>query len=224
MIPIPGVLTPDALEKIKAELSRAKFVDGKYSGGAYGGRGKKNLQVKREASAQGPSNAELLILQGLINNVLFQSVVRPRNVLPPAFAKYEPGMEYAGHVDSAIMAKGQLIRADVSVTIFLNSPKEYHGGELSIATAGGEQKIKLAAGDAFVYPADLHHRVMPVTRGTRLVAVTWAQSLIRNSQLRQILHDLNAVVSSMIEKAPEAVETALLVKSLENLLRLFSEV
>ena len=41
---------------------------------------------------------------------------------------------------------------------------------------------------------------------------------------RQILHDLNAVTSSMIEKAPDAVETQLLVKSIENLLRLFSEV
>jgi PKHD-type hydroxylase len=224
MIPIPGVLTPDALKKITAELSQAKFVDGKYSGGVFGGRGKKNLQLKREGSNQDFSEAELLVITGLTNNILFQSFVRPRTVLRPTFAKYEPGMEYAGHVDSAIMAKGQLVRADLSVTIFLNSPKEYAGGELSIATAGGERKIKLEAGDAFVYPADTHHRVMPVTRGTRLVAVTWVQSLIRNSQLRQILHDLNAVVSSMIEKAPAAVETELLVKSHENLLRLFSDV
>ena len=223
MIPIAGVLTSDTLKKVRAELKRGKFVDGKYSGGVFGGSGKKNLQLKREEN-QGATAAELLVLQGLAGNPLFQSFVRPRSILPPTFAKYEPGMEYGGHVDSALMGRGQTIRADVSVTVFLNGPKEYDGGELSIATAGGERRIKMEAGDAFVYPADMHHRVMPVTRGTRLVAVTWAQSVIRNPQLRQILHDLNAVTSSMVEKAPNAVETQLLVKSIENLLRLFSEV
>ena len=223
MMPIAGMLTPDALKKVQAELKRGKFVDGKYSGGVFGGSGKKNLQLKREEK-QGPTAAELVVLQSLGGHPLFQSFVRPRNILPPTFARYEPGMEYGGHVDSALMGRGQTLRADVSVTVFLNGPTEYDGGELSIATAAGERRIKLEAGDAFIYSADMHHRVMPVTRGTRMVAVTWAQSVIRNPQLRQILHDLNAVTGSMIRKAPETVETQLLVKSFENLLRLYSEV
>ncbi len=51
---------------------------------------------------------------------------------------------------------------------FFSEPDEYEGGELVIEDTFGHQSVKLAAGDAIVYPGSSLHRVNPVTRGTAL--------------------------------------------------------
>ena len=53
----------------------------------------------------------------------------------------------------------------------------------------GFGRLKVA-GHAFVYSTTMYHRVAPVTRGTRLAAVTWIQSLVKEPDRRQILWDL----------------------------------
>ena len=44
-------------------------------------------------------------------------------------------------------------------------------------TVRGGQQIKLPAGDMVIYPASSLHHVQPVTRGMRLAAIFWIQSL-----------------------------------------------
>ena len=50
----------------------------------------------------------------------------------------------------------------------------------ALKTIVGEMESAQAAGDAVAYPATTLHRVAPVLSGERLVAVTWAQSLVRD--------------------------------------------
>jgi len=82
------------------------------------------------------------------------------------------------------------VRTDVSFTLFLADPESYDGGELVIETAAGEDDLKLPAGSMVAYPSTALHRVAPVTRGERLVAVGWAQSYVRDAARREILFDL----------------------------------
>ncbi|MOA44732.1 PKHD-type hydroxylase [compost metagenome] len=123
-------------------------------------------------------------------------------------------------MDNAIIGPDHL-RTDVSVTIFLSEPEDYDGGELVMESAGGETAYKLPAGSAVTYPTTMLHRVEPVTRGTREVAVTWAQSLIRRADHREILFDLERVGRSIFERDGKTEEFDLINKSAANLRRMW---
>jgi PKHD-type hydroxylase len=133
-------------------------------------------------------------------------------------------MSYGEHVDDPVMGEGALYRSDVSVTIFLNDPAEYDGGELIITTAFGEQPVKLAAGDAVLYPSSSVHRVAEITRGERLVAVSWIQSMVRNPEQRALLHELNQARETLLSEQPDSEETRRVNQSYINLVRMWSEV
>ena len=67
------------------------------------------------------------------------------------------------------------------------------------------------------------HRVEPVTRGTREVAVTWAQSLVRRADQREILFDLERVGRTIFERDGKSPEFDLINKSTANLRRMWVE-
>jgi PKHD-type hydroxylase len=136
-------------------------------------------------------------------------------------------MEYGEHIDDPIMgvasSLGERYRSDLAMTIFLNSPKDYDGGELVIQTPFGEQSIKLNAGDAVLYPATTRHRVAKVTNGERLVAVTWIQSLIRDNEQRELLYQLSKTREKMLRKNPDSEDTKRIDSTYVNLVRMWSE-
>jgi PKHD-type hydroxylase len=142
----------------------------------------------------------------------------------PLYIRYQAGMEYGDHLDDPIMGGGGVMyRSDVAVTVFLNAPGEYDGGELVIRGATGEQRIKLPAGDAVLYPAGTIHHVAPVTRGERLVAVTWVQSVVRDPAKRELLYGLNLAREKLLASAPGAEETAQVNAAYMNLIRMWSD-
>jgi PKHD-type hydroxylase len=83
--------------------------------------------------------------------------------------------------------------------------------------------VKLPAGDAVLYPAGSLHHVSPVTRGERLVAVTWVQSVVRDPARRELLYGLNAAREALLARAPQADETAQVNAAYLNLVRMWSE-
>jgi PKHD-type hydroxylase len=87
------------------------------------------------------------------------------------------------------------LRSDLSSTIFLGNPDEYEGGSLHIRYGDVDIRIKLRAGEAVVYPSDTLHEVEPVTKGERLVAITFIQSRIQDPFKRNLLFDLNEVAA-----------------------------
>ena len=148
----------------------------------------------------------------------------PHRVATPFFARYTPQQHYGEHIDDPIMGPiGQRYRSDVSITIFLTPPDEYQGGELRIHTTFGQQDIKLDAGDAVVYPSSSLHQVMPIEAGTRLVAVTWAQSLIRDPGQRALLYELHQARQSLMAERPDAQVSKQVDHSYVNLVRMWSE-
>jgi PKHD-type hydroxylase len=218
---LPQVLTAEEVAASRDALADAIFEDGKATAGPAVKSSKINEQVAREQ--EDVSDLDSLVLSALSRHALFTSLVQPKRLLAPLYSRYRPGMRYGTHIDNPILGGAQPMRADVSITLFLSDPSSYDGGELTIESPGGARQIKLPAGDAIVYSTTAFHQVEPVTRGERLVAVTWAQSYVRDSELRQILHDLNAVVQSLLEQNPKAPQTQLLAKCHSNLLRRFAE-
>ena len=115
-------------------------------------------------------------------------------------------------------------RSDISLTVFLNDAASYEGGELVIEQVEGERMFKLEAGSAIVYPSSTTlHRVEPVTKGVRLIAVAWVQSLVRDPHQREILFDLDTVRRSIFQKEGKTIEFDLISKSHANLLRQWSQ-
>jgi len=132
-------------------------------------------------------------------------------------------MHYGRHLDDALMDQPNALRTDVSVTVFLNEPDCYEGGELLMHSPYGEVEIKLPAGHVVVYPSTTLHQVNEVTQGERLVAVTWAESHVREAEKREILFDLDAIKTALNGKLPDSTETELVFKTYSNLLRLWAQ-
>jgi PKHD-type hydroxylase len=90
-------------------------------------------------------------------------------------------------------------------------------------TAAGEDAIKLPAGALVAYPATSLHRVAEVTRGTRLAAVGWARSFVRDPAQRELLFDLDTARRKLFAQQGSTAEFDLLSKSLANLMRMWAE-
>ena len=223
LIRIPSVLVRTDLDMVRRLLSSAPFVDGKLSAGQAARQIKNNQEVDRGArELEGLNN---LIMGKLVQHPIYRSAALPLRVAAPYYARYTSGMHYGDHVDDPIMgADGQIYRSDLSITIFLNAPSDYDGGELMITTSFGEQAIKYASGDAVMYSASTRHRVAEVTRGERLVAVTWVQSLIRDSSQRELLHELNGVRERLLANAPQSEDAKQVNKAYVNLVRMWGDV
>jgi PKHD-type hydroxylase len=147
----------------------------------------------------------------------------PVSMAPPMITRYKPGMKYGAHADAAfIQLPGATIRSDLSCTIFLNEPESYEGGELLVKLGDAELKFKLKPGEAVIYPSDSLHQVVPVTRGERLVAITFIQSRIQDPFRRNLLFDLNEIAAlEGLKMDPENYSRLQLVQ--QNLLRYWSE-
>ncbi|MDJ0746512.1 MAG: Fe2+-dependent dioxygenase [Xenococcaceae cyanobacterium MO_167.B27] len=219
---IPNVLTIQEVEKITTSLAEGEFVDGKLTAGWHAKLVKNNQQLKKQTTL-GKQLTEQ-IKSALYRNSLFQTAVRPKSIHSILLSRYEVNMSYDSHVDNALMKNSQMWRSDVSFTLFLSFPSEYEGGELVIEGADDEKAYKLEAGCAIVYPSTTLHRVNPVTEGTRLVAVGWVQSFIRDPSDREILFDLETARRVIFTKEGKTAEFDLISKSIANLIRKWADV
>ena len=222
MTRIQGVLDQRQLQIAQRLISEGQFNDGSTSAGMAARRVKHNEELSLEGARLGELNN--LVMGCLVKHPTYQSAAMPLRIATPFYAHYTAGMSYGEHVDDPIMGQGDIYRTDVSVTIFLNNPDEYQGGELVVQTAFGEQQVKLPAGDAVMYPSSSVHRVAEVTGGERLVAVSWIQSLVRDPDKRALLHELNQARETLLHEKPDAEETSQVNHSYINLVRMWSEI
>jgi PKHD-type hydroxylase len=220
LLHVPNVLTKGELLSVRDRLSSASWGDGCATAGHQSARVKENLQLP-EASAEARELGQLVV-RALERSPLFMSAALPALVYPPLFNKYEAGMAFGAHVDNAIRAipgTGRRLRTDVSATLFLNSPEDYDGGELIVQDTYGTHSVKLAAGDLILYPATSLHRVAPVSRGTRLAAFFWIQSMVKEDTERAMLFDLDRSIVELAQKTPDSAPVLRLTALYHNLIR-----
>lgn len=214
---IPGFLNTEQLHQIEQISSRAKFDDGKNTATAAAREVKANLQM--DMQTQEYNYIQQILLQAMNANIPFRSSVFLKNIYPFLISRYGKGMTYGWHVDSPLM--GNMMRTDIAMTIFLNDPDEYEGGELELQTASGTVLFKLKAGDAVCYPCTQLHRVCEVISGERRVAVTWIESLIKSAEQRKILNDIQAVINDLQKEDLLSEKAGVLQQTHSNLIRMW---
>lgn len=222
LLRLAKIIDPQPLQVIVQALREANFVDGKLTAGLHARRVKSNQEL--ESSSEAAGYLQKIVMGNLYNHAQFRSAALPHRVAAPLFAKYGSQMTYGEHIDDPVMGEGQRFRCDIAVTVFLNEPDEYEGGELVVRTSFGEQSVKLAGGDGVLYPASSLHRVDPVRAGERLVAVTWVQSLVRDPAQREILYELGQAREALMASAPDGAQTAQVDHAYTNLVRMWADV
>jgi len=224
---IKNVLDQNQLKVISKLLEDAEFDDGKLSAGKEAAEVKNNLELSQETRTGEVLHQQLnqMVMPSLMEHKEYQSSVYPLKVATPFYVRYEKGMQYGYHIDDPIMGNSaanlqERYRTDVSTTIFLND--EYEGGELVIQTPLGEQSIKGNAGDVLIYSSDSLHKVTEVTSGVRLVAVTWAQSMIKDSAKREMLFELSQARDELLATDKDSESSKKISNVYANLVRRWS--
>ena len=203
---IPDVLTPDELARFRELLGQAQWRDGRATAGHIAVRAKANQQLAQDD----PLAQELadFLLERLGKIGRFVAAALPLKILPPRFNRYAGGGNYGDHIDNAIFTvpgDGVRIRGDLSSTLFLSDPGDY--------------EVKLPAGALILYPASTFHQVTPVTRGARLAAFFWIQSLVREHSRRALLLELDDTIQELAGNTPELPAVGRLTGLYHNLLR-----
>jgi len=215
---LQNVIAADGLARLRQLAGEMRFVDGRVSNPAAYAKNNTQADVA-DARAQ---EASKIVLQALERHAEFQAFAMSRFVAPPLLCKYDPSMHYGAHSDAAFMSIDERrVRADLACTVFLTDPADYEGGALTIHLVDGILKFKCAPGAAVVYPSWTIHEVRPVTRGARLVAITFIESLIRDPQRREMLWTLNEV-SELEGNNMHPCNRTRLEQVRQNLLRLWS--
>ena len=225
LLRVPEVLSPAELARCRAIVEGADWADGKITAGTQSEQVKNNRQLPEDAPASHAARA--VVLDALGRSALFITGALPKKTYPPLFNRYDGASNaFGNHVDNSVRTSpitGAWVRTDLSATLFLSEPAEYDGGELVIEDTFGSQSVKLAAGDLILYPASSVHRVEPVTRGCRLAAFFWVESMVRDDAQRRLLFDLDMSILTLRGTDGDTPPVVKLTGCYHNLLRMWAD-
>ena len=225
LIAIPGLLDASGVARVRGVVDRGEWVDGNVTSGPQAALAKKNEQLVEASAAAREAGG--IVLDALGKSPLFIAAALPLKIIPPLFNRYAGGHEFGIHVDNAVrIQRGSefRVRSDLSITVFLEDPGEYEGGELLVEGQFGAQSVKLPAGDAILYPSSSLHKVTPVTRGCRVASFFWIQSMVRDDGARRLLFDLDSAVQRLAGQLGQDDRSVVeLTGVYHNLLRRYAE-
>jgi len=202
LLQLDSIVSEQAIAHLRATLASAPFVSGSRTAAPQAVRIKNNLQLPADHDVA--VHGARVLLGILTSHAAFQAATLPAAMTVPRFCRYEVGMGYGDHHDSPVMNGARRVRTDIAVTISLTPKEAYGGGELVIDTDGAAWPWKGGAGDCILYPADTRHRVEPVSRGVRLVAILWIQSLVRDPDKRRVLYEMTTAIDSLSQRSQAA--------------------
>ena len=224
LLHLPDILSAEQVATCRRELETADWVDGRVTAGHQA------VQVKRNAQLPERHPVALrlgeMIVGMLERSPVFLSAALPLKVFPPIFNRYGEDQGFGTHIDTAIRqvpGTPHRVRTDLSATLFLTDPQAYDGGELVVEDTYGAHAARLPAGSMVLYPASSLHRVAPITRGTRLAAIFWVQSMVRDDGQRALLYDLDTAIQQITPAASGAPALVQLTGVYHNLLRQWAD-
>ncbi len=225
---LKNILTPDEVQSARALLDaqNAPWVDGRSSAGGQAVAHKRNEQLAQDSAQSHELRA--LVLAALQRDALFFSAALPKKIFNPLFNRYSGDSNFYGdHVDGAVLrskSPDQWVRSDISCTLFLADPQEYDGGELRIKEAHSERHVKLPAGDLVLYPSSTVHQVAPVTRGARLASFFWIESMVRSTEQRLLLWNMDMDLLKLRSRVGDTDPAVVgLTGTYHNLLRMWAD-
>jgi len=226
LLRIPEVLPAQAVARIRSLIETAEWSEMRTQGApaaaAVPARGNRQLPETSKAA----QTASAIVLEALSQNLLFFSGALPKKVLPPQFIRHDPiASNPAGSIEGAMrmsQATGTQVRVDIGATVFLSDPREYEGGELLVEDHLASHSLKLRAGDVVIYPASIVTRVQTVTRGVRLSASFWIESMIRTEERRRLLYEMDTAITALRGRTGDSEELARLSGCYHNLTRMWA--
>lgn len=224
IVSFENILTPEELAAVRCQLHSAEWARG-ISAGPQAKQVKKNLQIPE--SSEVLRELRVVVMRALNRTPELMSAVMPFKIIPPNFNRYTvDDSHYGKHIDSTLrsLPDGSYLRTDVSATLFLSEPDEYEGGDLKIIDTFGEQTVKLPAGCLVAYPSGSLHEVTPVTKGERLGCYMFMQSLIRDTEQRRLLYEMDTSLRKLrTQFGEQSRELVQLTGTYNNLVRMWSE-
>ncbi len=226
LVTIDNLLDPDELALARDLLARSQWASGQITAGSQAAQVKNNQQLPEDAEHL-PA-LRRLVLSALNRNPLFFAAALPLKILPPFFNRYAgESNTYGAHVDSAMRqipnGAGTSMRSDISATLFLSDPESYEGGVLTIVDTFGEHGIKLKAGGLVLYPSSSVHHVTPVQSGERVASFMFMQSMVRSTEQRRLLYDMDMALLELRQTVGETDAVVKLTGTYHNLLRQWAE-
>lgn len=221
---LPDLLSREELARAQHLLEQAPWADGRIGAGSQAVQAKNNEQLP--AACEEAREIGAIVLQALDRSPQFLSACLPRKVFPPRINRYGGDANaYGKHVDGSIrfLEGGDRVRTDISCTVFLSAQQDYDGGELAVHEAGHARRFKLPAGHAVLYPGSHVHEVTPVTRGVRMAAFFWVESLVRSDEQRRLLHEFDMALTGVRTRLGEDEHTVALMGTYHNLLRMWAQ-
>ena len=128
-----------------------------------------------------PQHRGIELLEKWIYDILEEPIYTPEII---QITTYEEGEYYNWHKDGSGVGFRKL-----SLTMQLNDPSEYEGGEFEFEDFG---VMEMEKGDACLFAPNLKHRVKPVTKGVRHSIVSWFILRELGHMSAQDLHKMNA--------------------------------
>ncbi len=223
LLQIADFLTPDECAAALAMADVGRFTDGLASlpGGTHESKYNEQLNPKPKQAMR----LESIMTAAFERSEKMRAFTQAKTVRQPVLSRYSEGMHYKRHLDAPLFQRDpEPLRADLSITVFLNDPESYDGGALILETEFGDFDIKMPAGGAVVYATHFIHEVQKVTRGKRLALVTWVQSRIADPMRRQILYELILSKDEIIAVSPRSEVAVRLHRSVASLTKLWSVV
>jgi PKHD-type hydroxylase len=225
LLHLKNVLSKEEVGRAREVLARAPWTDGRSTSGKQAALMKNNAQLPEQCEEA--CTVRELVLYAIDRHPLFFSAALPKQISPPMFNRYGGDANtYGNHVDTAVryLSDGSRVRTDVSCTLFLSEPEEYEGGELVIENNFADQRIKLSAGDMILYPASTVHRVEPVTAGERIASFFWIESMVRSTEQRELLFNMDSALMRVRTLAGETDAAVIgLTSTYHNLLRMWAD-
>jgi PKHD-type hydroxylase len=190
ILELKDLLSGDELAQLRKLAGQIQFVDGRATNEGFSQ--KQNLQS--DPRGGGGEQVAKIVWDAYNRSRQFRDAAFPKRMAPPTLGRYEPGMKYGPHADSAFLPlPSGMLRSDISSTLFLSEPAAYEGGELVVHAGAKSMAIKFAAGSAVLYPSTSLHEVRPVTSGERLVSLTFIESYIADERDRAALFELGEI-------------------------------
>ena len=221
ILTFPDVISAKEHRAILDQVHAAEFVDGRETASPHLSSIKHNQQLRRGSVPL--QRVADVVLGALRRNAAFLNAVYPKQLHSLLVSRYRAGMQYGAHVDQALMGEQTVWRTDLSLTLFLNEPDAYDGGELALQYGSGETLTRLPARSMVCYPTGQLHRVAPVTRGERLAVVGWIQSYVRDGASREVLRDLGEAMEQLRGRDELRPAHDLINKTHANLMRRWAE-
>ncbi|MES0874126.1 Fe2+-dependent dioxygenase [Sinimarinibacterium thermocellulolyticum] len=224
VVTFEGILRTDELAAIRRQLAAADWAIG-ISAGAQAVLVKNNQQLPE--SAPQLRELRLIVMRALNRSPELLSAALPNKILPPNFNRYSGAHNaYGVHADATLrsLPDGSWLRTDISATLFLSDPADYDGGELEIEDLFGRHLIKLAAGSLVIYPSGSLHQVRAVTRGERLACYFFMQSVVKSSEQRRLLYEMDCALRRLRAQLGDAQPDLVRLTALyNNLIRCWSD-